>query len=64
MAVVVTIFAPPTVPLVATKVVKVPAAAVVPPMGVLSIVLLVMAKAWRADDAISAVPVELTMATL
>ena len=45
MAVVVTMFTPPIVPLVATKVVKVPAAAVVPPIGVLSIVLLVMAKA-------------------
>jgi hypothetical protein len=52
-----------TVP-VAVRLVKVPAAAVVPPIVVLLMVELVMAKDCKADDAIKAVPAELTMATL
>ena len=52
-----------TVP-VAVRLVNVPAAALLPPITVLLTVLPVMAKLWRAELAIKAVPAELIMATL
>jgi hypothetical protein len=49
---------------VTVKLVNVPAAAVVAPIGVLLRVEVVMAKACKAAEAVMAVPAELIIATL